>query len=112
MIVTKNGCTASDTILIGDCYLHIWFPNVFTPNGDGLNDTFHPVGKGIMRFQILIYNRWGMKIFESIDPNAGWDGRFNGESCADGVYVFIATYVMDDSSGETYHAHGSVTLLR
>ena len=42
----------------------------------------------------------------------GWDGTINGEMCSDGVYLFIATYETDQVSVETYHANGSVTILR
>jgi len=112
VIVKKDGCTASDSIHISTCVSPLWFPNVFTPNGDGTNETFHPVGKGVVMFSILIFDRWGMKVFESNSIEPGWDGRNNGEMCSDGVYMFIATYEMDESSGEKYHAKGSVTVLR
>jgi gliding motility-associated-like protein len=110
--VNKEGCSASDSIHIGECVSPLWFPNVFTPNGDGLNDTFHPVGNGVARYNIFIYDRWGKEIYASAAVEPGWDGRLNGEICSDGVYMFIATYVINESSGETYYANGSVTLLR
>jgi gliding motility-associated-like protein len=112
VIVTKDGCTARDSIAIGECVSPLWFPNVFTPNGDGLNETFHPVGLGVTKYNIMIYDRWGLKIYESNEIEPGWDGRIKGEMCSDGVYMFIATYNLDESSGETYHANGSITLLR
>ncbi|MEI7981278.1 MAG: gliding motility-associated C-terminal domain-containing protein, partial [Bacteroidota bacterium] len=110
--VTQNGCTASDQIRIGECPPQLWFPNAFTPNGDGINDTFHPVGTGIGAYHILIYNRWGELVFESTAMEPGWDSILNGELCSDGVYVFVATYQMAGLSGETLNVHGSVTLLR
>jgi gliding motility-associated-like protein len=112
VIVTKDGCNARDSIAIGECVSPLWFPNVFTPNGDGLNETFHPVGYGVTKFSIMIYDRWGMKIYESDAMEPGWDGTIHGELCSDGVYMFIASYQQVDSSGATYHAHGSVTVLR
>ncbi len=110
--VTKEGCKATDSIRIRECMSPLWFPNVFTPNGDGLNDTFHPAGEGVKQFTLLIYDRWGKKVFETSALKDGWDGTNNGEKCADGVYVFISTYTLNDSSGITYHANGSVNLLR
>ena len=110
--VTKEGCDASDSIRITDCVLPLWFPNAFTPNDDGVNDIFHPVGRGVLSYEILIFDRWGRKVFESTEIEPGWDGRMQGNMCSDGVYVFIATYNMGESSGETYHAKGSITLLR
>jgi gliding motility-associated-like protein len=112
VIVTKNGCTAHDSIRIGDCNSPLWFPNVFTPNGDRFNETFHPVGEGVVMFSMTIFDRWGMQVFETDKTEPGWDGRINGKICSDGVYMFIATYRMDEPSGRTYHAKGSVTLLR
>ena len=51
-------------------------PNAFTPNGDGLNDTFRPVATGdlIRQFSMVIYYRWGQMIFETSDYSAGWAG--------------------------------------
>jgi gliding motility-associated-like protein len=112
VIVTKDGCNAADSILIAECIFPLWFPNAFTPNGDGVNDTFYPVGWGVISYEILIYDRWGRKVFESNRIEPGWDGRIGGDLCSDGVYVFIATYSMPDSSGEIYHVKGSITLLR
>ena len=112
VIVQKEGCNARDSIRIRECVSPLWFPNVFTPNGDGVNDTFHPVGKGVLQYNIIIFNRWGKKVFESDSIEPGWDGTFGGRLCSDGVYKFIATYQLTESSGETYHANGSVTVLR
>jgi gliding motility-associated-like protein len=64
------------------------------------------------QYNILIFDRWGTKVFESNVLEPGWDGRIKGEKCSDGVYMFIATYEMNGSSGVTCHAKGSVTLLR
>jgi gliding motility-associated-like protein len=112
VMVTKEGCNAADSIMVGECISPLWFPNAFTPNGDGVNDTFYPPGWGVIYYEILIFDRWGRKVFESNKIEPGWDGSINGNLCSDGVYVFIATYSMADSSGETYHAKGSITLLR
>ncbi|MBL7906514.1 MAG: gliding motility-associated C-terminal domain-containing protein [Bacteroidales bacterium] len=51
--------------------------NTFTPNNDGLNDVFRPVGTGILirQFSMVIYNRWGQLIFETTNPAEGWDGE-------------------------------------
>lgn len=63
-------------------------PNIFTPNGDGINDSFAPAYFKAGH-QLLIYNRWGVKIFESGSPANAWDGSYNGNPCSDGVYYFI-----------------------
>lgn len=109
--VFEGLCSASDTISIAGCGIELWFPNVFTPNHDGLNETFRPVAQGIITsYHITIFNRWGQKLYESDDPVAGWDGTFEGNQCPDGAYFFIAEYSVDNPRQRT--SRGSVTLLR
>jgi gliding motility-associated-like protein len=81
-------------------------PNVFTPNGDGVNDRFFiPGGEGIRDFKLVIYNRWGRQVFETNDGSeaGGWDGAGH----KDGVYYYIAT---GDRRGESYQEQGTITL--
>jgi gliding motility-associated-like protein len=73
-------------------------PNVFTPNNDGLNDIF--IGKGIglnslKSFSFKILNRWGEIIFESQQPNVGWNGQKQniGEDLPQGTYVYVVQYI-------------------
>ncbi len=66
----------------------VFVPNVFSPNGDNLNDVFIPVTRGATQFHLQIFNRWGQLIFESTDKNKGWDGTFNGEPCKVDSYVW------------------------
>ncbi len=110
--VTREGCKSHDSIFFDTCSL-IWFPNVFTPNGDHTNDFFLPRGQEILEYELLIYNRWGQLLFTSRTLEEGWDGRFKGTDCASGVYVFIAKY---RGKGPTYDRKhmttGAVTLLR
>jgi len=111
--VKIDGCEASDTLSVSNsCYLDI--PNVFTPNGDGLNDYFLPrnlLAKGLATFKMDIYNRWGELIFETTNTDGrGWDGRFNNTPQPEGVFVYVidATFI----DGEKEHHTGNVTLLR
>jgi gliding motility-associated-like protein len=112
VIVTKYDCPARDSILISECTSPVWFPNAFTPNGDGINDIYHPVGEGVVKFSMYLFNRWGEQIFSTSAFSMGWDGAVRGQAAPDGVYFFVATYEMADKPGEAYHANGSVTLLR
>ena len=112
MTVTRDGCEATDSIRLRECQTPLWFPNVFTPNGDALNNTFHPVGQGVADFSLLVFDRWGRKLYETGSMEPGWDGTFAGKPCADGVYVFISTYRMADAPDMTWHVKGTVTLLR
>ena len=65
-------------------------PNVFTPNGDGVNDTFSIRDTCFTINSIAIYNRWGVKVFETAQTNNYWDGRTtSGEPCSDGTYYYV-----------------------
>lgn len=91
-----------------------WFmPNAFTPNGDGTNETF--IGNGLLfgakEFNMTIWNRWGELIFESNDPNVGWDGRTrNGAVGPPGVYVYVVK--IKGPRGEDLSFKGYATLIQ
>ena len=110
IIQTEEGCTTVDSAYLKNVYMQFYFnvPNAFTPNGDGLNDTFRPVATGdlIRQFSMVIYNRWGQKVFETSDPSIGWDG----EDAPAGVYTWTITY--SDYLGKVSKFRGSVTLVR
>ncbi len=86
-------------------------PTGFTPNGDGLNDVFRLT---TLKYQKLVtfavFNRWGQKVFETNDPNVGWDGTFNGTPQDIGVYDYIIIIARPDGTNRTYK--GNVTLIR
>ena len=63
-------------------------PNIFTPNGDGINDTWHATGL-YETFSLNIFNRWGMEIFASDVPGSWWDGNSGGDAVSEGVYFYI-----------------------
>lgn len=104
------GCkdTLSKAINIKD--ENIYIPNAFTPNGDGLNDYFKPIGHGIKSCKMAIYNRWGEEIFVSNVMSEGWNGTLKGEMLTPDVFVYIVQAV--GNSGQTYYLKGTVTLLR
>jgi gliding motility-associated-like protein len=111
---SANGCDSvvKTTLQFKECPLLIWFPNAFTPNGDGLNDFYKPVGKEITRYKLQIYNRWGAMIFESNDISIGWDGFVKGGKAEPDVYTFDAFFETWQSPGETYRESGTFTLSR
>lgn len=87
-------------------------PNVFTPNGDGVNETFRVESKGLLTEEMTIYNRWGKKIFSWNELGGEWNGNNeNGQKSADGVYYYI--YVGTGKyESNTINRNGTVTLLR
>ena len=87
--------------------LHIYIPSAFTPNGDGLNDTFGVKGEGIKNYHLFIYNRWGEVLFESTNPKQQWEGSFSGQPAEQGTYVYQLFASGIESKGKT----GSVTLV-
>jgi gliding motility-associated-like protein len=114
-VATSAGCTAVDTIIVSGktCPFGIFFPNAFTPNNDGNNDVYRPkVYLLIDKFYMAIYNRWGAKVFETTDPNNGWDGRFNGQPQPSGAFVWYASYHVQGSSGGDVLEKGTLMLIR
>ena len=112
---SKNGCIDSliieDAILV-DTMSQVYMPNAFTPNGDGLNDEFKPLGYGYsdLDYTLQIFNRWGEKIFESNDFNEGWNGSFRNQLCSQGIYVYRLAVKL--ASNETKYMEGKLTLIR
>lgn len=85
-------------------------PNVFTPNNDLVNDVFKVKGYNITNFRAVIYDRWGLELFNWSDVSQGWDGRVNGNICNDGTYFYIISCT--DSDNKDIKKQGSLTLLR
>jgi gliding motility-associated-like protein len=86
-------------------------PNVFSPNGDGINDQFIIAAENLTTFNGTIYNRWGETIFIMQDPSVRWDGYTNsGIQVPEGTYYYVIT--AERADGEPYKFAGHVTLTR
>jgi len=98
----------------------VLIPNAFSPNlsstgsgggnSDGTNDIFLPVMRGVTEFELLIFNRWGELLFESRDPERGWDGTYQGKLCQQDVYIYKVAASFDN--GERVVRVGDVNLIR
>lgn len=114
--LSELGCTGSDTIRIGKrlCDCRIYFPNSFSPNGDGRNDAFQPYMNHcpLEKYQLSVYNRYGQKVFETTDPESGWDGTLKGVPLNLGTYFFYARYLPAGSVSKWRYIHGDLTLIR
>ncbi len=112
--VIVNKCSRSDTVHINKCpeLIYFYFPSAFTPNGDGLNDVFRPTGNEIADFHMMIFDRWGQMLFETLSPLQGWDGTFKGKYSEPGVYTYVASYANTDNPGEVIKTNGNFTLVR
>ena len=87
------------------------FPNVFTPNEDGINDIYKIINQEYLSpFELTIYNRWGVKMFETVNNNQYWDGTYKGKQVPDGVYFYILQF--KDCEGTSVSKSGTVTLMR
>ena len=113
----RDGCSSEKTIVVEvDDSINFFTPNIFSPDGDGINDYFNVFSDvpGLIVEHLRIYDRWGEIIYhgENLDAtfDQGWDGTFNGEQVNPGVYVFVFDLVVP--GGRKEKLHGSVTVLR
>jgi gliding motility-associated-like protein len=107
----KNSYGCRDTI--SDCIValnaKITIPNIFTPNGDGINDVFFIDSKGYSDIHCEIYDRWGLKIYEWKGLQGYWDGNIqDGTKATGGTYYFIVQYYTE--SGSTTKKTGYIQL--
>lgn len=101
---TDTAITTLDYDRLGIQYIYI--PNVFTPNGDGRNDEFVILGPYSSCIDhVMIFNRWGNKIYKTPTPSDAWDGTFDGKPVPEGAYVYV---VQADGRKRV----GTVTVLR
>lgn len=113
-VSTINGCVDS-TFQVYEIERStlVFIPNAFTPDGDQHNNTFIPAfssTKGISEYSLQIFDRWGKLIFESKDPNVGWDGNNFTQKKLNGTYNYkLQFYLAKDAQTHTYTGH--VTLL-
>jgi gliding motility-associated-like protein len=108
-------CTSTDTLQLytGDCAF-MRYPNIITPNNDGVNDTFLPVQQWyVTDFEIKIYDRWGLLVYSSDQWENGWDGNDqNGKEVADGVYFYMINYNGLQNENKTINSTVQVTRTR
>ncbi len=91
----------------------ITFPNIFTPNGDGIDDVFLVKIPGATCFDCKVYNRWGHMVYEWKDINQGWDGKDiqTNEPSAEGTYYYFINYCQAGDNAQAVK-EGVVTLIR
>lgn len=114
MVTASNSpyCKRRDSVLVkvdfvcGDFFI----PNVFSPNGDGLNDNVNIHGFCIATFNLRIFNRWGELVFQTTDKTLGWDGTFHGKPMDTGVFVYSVDGITIEN--KPFSQKGNITLLR
>jgi len=114
-VTDANGCQEVDSvsITVKDCDSTrntFYIPNSFSPNDDGENDLLLVKGTGIKNIKLFIYNRWGEKVFESMDISKGWDGSYKGKLLNTAVFAWYAEVEFVDNN--RIYRKGNVTLIR
>jgi gliding motility-associated-like protein len=112
-VIVSNKCTNGQTqVQVKDANCSINFPNTFTPNKDDKNDKFKILTERILyQYQLVVYNRYGQKVFESIKAEDGWDGKFNGNDAEQGVYTWVCSF-KKSSVDVPQLLHGTIMLIR
>lgn len=108
-VTDVNGCMNTDTVFVfldGTLYV----PNAFSPNGDGINDYFAIQGLEIVKFQVRIFDRWGLQLFYSDNISDHWNGIYKGEPVQVDTYVWKIEY--EDSWGRIGQLIGHVSVIR
>jgi gliding motility-associated-like protein len=108
-----NGCidTATVTVTVATNTGDLFIPNAFTPNGDGKNDLFKVYGSSINQIELRIFNQWGQLLFESKDPQRGWDGTYGGHPQPTGVYLYAVKLTLYGQPSPIIRK-GSLNLIR
>ena len=106
------GCSNNYTNLV-NIYASLFFysPDIFSPNGDGVNDMFNVSVVGHDSFELFIYDRWGKALFSTTDPSEGWDGTYpNGEEVPQDVYMY-KVFMSNQGTGEKVEK-GRVSIIK
>lgn len=113
-IVDQYGCTYVDSaeVELYDADVQLFAPNAFSPNGDGINDTFQFLGYGNRALDMTIYNRWGEQLYTTTSMAKPWDGTVDGEPVPNDVYVYILNYTGTCTGNEEFQRIGHVTVVR
>ncbi|MFM9026588.1 MAG: gliding motility-associated C-terminal domain-containing protein, partial [Bacteroidota bacterium] len=113
IVMTPAGCidTVYGEVRVAENFA-IYIPNAFTPNGDGTNDSFNAFGVGISKYDMFIYDRWGLQLFHSTSISDNWDGSVheNGNPCQNDVYEYVI--IAEDLKGKRHKYIGHVSLVR
>jgi len=111
-IIDSNGCVQIDSVSFdNNCPLIVFSGNVFSPDGDGINDEYCAIGQNSSKLELEIFNRWGMLILKESGQNkVCWDGNITSNQAPTGVYFYLLE--AKGLEGQTQTFRGSFTLLR
>lgn len=114
-LIVTNTLACADTVencLVIDPDYTFYIPNTFTPNNNGLNDEFYPIGLHVDTYEMQIYDRWGNLVFRTTDLEEHWKGNVKGskEIAQEDVYVYIIN--VKDLVGERHQYIGHITIVK
>ncbi|HRO45953.1 gliding motility-associated C-terminal domain-containing protein [Agriterribacter sp.] len=112
-VTDANRCIGVDTTIVfaKQCMFGVYVPTAFTPDNNGKNDKFKPIVYGkTVHYHLLVYNRWGSLVFQTTDPEKGWDGTIGGVSQNTGLFVWVCSYQLEGAEPGT--EKGTVLLIR
>lgn len=99
-VTVSNQCQLfEDEIEIRECEMCTFYtPNAFSPDGDGINDQFRAFPNcEVLSYNLKVYNRWGTQLYETSDPDLGWDGRFGSQEMEMGIYIWVLDYTVSEN---------------
>ena len=109
--MSNNGCDSIILITtLSQNWINLFVPNSFSPNDDGINDTFYAYSDFILDFKMNIFNCWGEVIFKSENIKHGWNGTDNGLPVQEGIYVWMVDFT-DEKTNENQR-RGTVALMK
>lgn len=110
LVISDRGCADTQTRTFRiSANFRVVIPTAFTPDGDGLNDAWLPVGSGIETMELAIYTRWGELVYRG-QSRIGWDGTYRNLPAPEGVYTYMAR--IRSIKGEVIYPRGTFILLR
>lgn len=114
-VTDPNGCSKTGSVEVKVATVqcdstHVFIPNLFSPNGDGVNDSFNVRSIQLDSFELSVYNRWGQAIFTTNNLNDSWDGTFQGKSLSPDVFGYYFKGIC--FGGTEIILKGNITLIR
>lgn len=117
-LTSSQGCDSISLLrlTVNPCGCELTFPNAFTPDGDGVNDTFQPYvvcDLPIKNYRMVIFDRWGETVYETFEYQDFWDGKINGFPMPTDVFVYLVQYeIIDGLDSNQFNEIKDVTLIR
>ncbi len=112
LTVTNGTCKYKDSLALGYTMCNFWIPNSFSPDNDGLNETFRPSGFPPENYEMLIFDRWGKLIYSTEEFEKGWDGKIEGVLAPVGIYVYKIFGNAVSTKAKIVLKQGNLNLIR